>query len=155
MSLTQEDVQKANRWFAIECNNAAWDLSTKPDLTAEQKQELLLTAYASVYHWSKVGETVNVARGEMLLAHVHAIRDEGEMAMRYAKSIKAYYDKNQGDAWEWGFVHLELGFAFAVLGDKESASDEFEKVRELIATMDKEDAEIVADELKHVESLLA
>lgn len=155
MSLTQEDIQKANKWFAIECNNGAWELASKPDLTTEQKHELLLTAYASVYHWSKVGEPVNVARGEMLLAHVHAIRDEGDIAMRYANSIRSYYEANAGDPWEWGFVHLELGFAFAILGDKDSAADEFAKVRELIATMDKEDAEIVEDELKHVQTILA
>lgn len=155
MSLSQDDIQKANQWFAIECNNAAWDLASKPDLTPEQLTELLLTAYASVYHWSKVGEPVNLARGEMLLAHAHAIRGEGDTALNYAKSVKAFYDANGGDAWEIAFAHLELGFAFGVLDDRTGASGQFEKVRSLIEQMEQEDASIVEDELKHVESILS
>lgn len=155
MSLSQDDIKKANQWFAIECNNAAWDLTSQADLSAEQRQELLLTAYASVYHWSKVGEPVNVARGEMLLAHTHAIRGEGEAAMRYAKNVKAFYDANGGDTWEIAFGHLEIGFAYGVLGDKSGSASQLDKVRELIGQMDREDAAIVEDELKRVEAILS
>jgi oxalate decarboxylase/phosphoglucose isomerase-like protein (cupin superfamily) len=77
-----------NQWhrrFAVACNNHTWDLIEKPERTPAEDQEMLNNAYASIFHWSKVGTALHMARGEVNLAHVHALRGEGELALRYAQ----------------------------------------------------------------------
>lgn len=114
---TPEMIEKWHRRFAVECNNHTWDLIDKAERTPDEDQEMLNTAYASIYHWSKVGTPLHIARGEVNLAHVHALRGEGEMARRYARSCLAFFESGAGEDWDVAFAHAELAFAAAVLGD--------------------------------------
>ncbi|PHS02886.1 MAG: hypothetical protein COA78_19925 [Blastopirellula sp.] len=36
---TDSNIQKMHRWFAIECNNRAWDLTSQPERTSEQLED--------------------------------------------------------------------------------------------------------------------
>lgn len=66
------DIPRAQRWFAVECNNLAWDLLDKPDRTADETERMLHAAHASVHHWLAVGNELNRLRGMVLLANVYA-----------------------------------------------------------------------------------
>ncbi|MFN0019032.1 MAG: hypothetical protein ACKVP0_12280 [Pirellulaceae bacterium] len=68
------DLAKAQRWFAIECNNAAWELLDKPGRTADETERLLHVAHASVHHWLAAGNAMNQLRGVVLLANVTPAR---------------------------------------------------------------------------------
>jgi hypothetical protein len=79
------DLAKAHRWFAIECNNQAWDLVEKLNRTAEETQQMIHLAHASVLHWQSVGSALNRQRGENLLATVHAAAGDAAAAVRHAE----------------------------------------------------------------------
>jgi hypothetical protein len=66
------DLPKAQRWFAIECNNGAWELLDKPNRSADETERLLHVAHASVHHWLAAGNALNHLRGVVLLANVYA-----------------------------------------------------------------------------------
>jgi hypothetical protein len=68
--ITDEDLKKWHRRFAVEANNRAWTVSEKRELTSEERTELLYAAYAAAYHWSKVGTAAQVAQAELLLGRV-------------------------------------------------------------------------------------
>lgn len=78
------DLPRAQRWFAVECNNAAWDLLDKAERTADETERLLHVAHASVHHWLAAGNELNHLRGLVLLANVYASASLPEGARLYA-----------------------------------------------------------------------
>jgi len=78
------DREIADRWFAVECNNRAWDLVEKADRTPEETGEMIHTAHTSLWHWQRVGTQVNRLRALTLLATAYLAAGEREAAVRYA-----------------------------------------------------------------------
>ncbi|HZL88632.1 MAG TPA: hypothetical protein VFB96_09690 [Pirellulaceae bacterium] len=78
------DPAKAHRWFAVELNNAAWDLCELPARTAEETERMIDAAHASVHHWRQVGTVLNSLRGQVLLVSCHVAAGYDESALRYA-----------------------------------------------------------------------
>ena len=79
------DVAKAHRWFAVECNNAAWNLVEKPSRTVDEVQELIHVAHAAAWHWQAVGTSLNRQRAENLLATVYVLAGDAAAAVRHAE----------------------------------------------------------------------
>lgn len=76
------DAAKAHRWFAVECNNAAWELiETSGALSNAEADSLLHQAHASCYHWAHAGDALNHLRAYVLLSTAYA------RAGRYADSL--------------------------------------------------------------------
>lgn len=89
MPETPFDLLRAQRWFAVECNNAAWELLEKSNRTADETERMLHAAHASVHHWLAIGNDLNHLRGMVLLANVHAGAGLAEGAARYAEQALA------------------------------------------------------------------
>jgi len=147
----QETIDRWHRWFAVECNNAAWELTSKPEPTVSEGAELLYTAYASAYHWFKVGTPLNQARAVLLLAHTHSLLDQGEQAMQYAQSVLPYFQSGEGADWDLAFTHLEIALAAAVKDDKAAHAQHYQIASELgQAIQDPEDRAIFLNELARI-----
>src|SRR5882672_536068 len=114
----REDVQKWNRWFAVECNNRAWRLAEQVSRTPAEDEEMVHAAHAATLHWSRVGTELHQARAAMLLGQVHALVGDGKRALRYARESFAFVTARQ-DTPGW-----ELAFAHAVLANAAAANDE-------------------------------
>src|SRR5829696_569161 len=78
------DEQVAQRWFAVECNNRAWDLLERSDRTAEEADEMVHLAHASCWHWQHAGTEINRLRAMCLLANVYSQVGRAQEALRYA-----------------------------------------------------------------------
>ena len=72
-------------------------------------------AHASAYHWSEVGEAINHARADMLLAHVHSLLGEGSNALFYGKRALEFCQHNQCDDMDLPFALSEVAFAHFVM----------------------------------------
>lgn len=150
---TPEMIEKWQRWFAVECNNRAWDLSGKPKRTPVEDQEMLNSAYAAAFHWSKVGKPINNARADMTLSHMHALLGQGEMALRYAQRCLAFLESNAGEDWDVAFAHAEMAFAAAVLGDSDLHAKHYaEAKRRGEAIQEEEDRTVFMDEFSRIPS---
>src|SRR5687767_12739037 len=79
------DLPKAHRWFAVECNNQAWDLIEKPNRGAEDVQQMIHLAHAAMLHWQAAGTALNRQRGENLLATVYVLAGDAAAAVRHAE----------------------------------------------------------------------
>jgi hypothetical protein len=79
------DLAPAHRWFAIEFNNAAWDLIEQPQRTADQTQQMLHFAHAAHLHWQSAGTALNRQRAENLLATVYLRAGDAPAALRHAE----------------------------------------------------------------------
>ena len=148
---SQENIDQWHRWFAVECNNTAWDLISKPERTAAEGADMLFVAYASAYHWFKIGPELNQARAVLLLAHTHSMLGQGEQAMQYAHSALPYFQAGNGEDWDLAFAHLEVALAAAVSGDRESHAHYYRLARELgEAIHEAEDQEIFLKEFSRI-----
>jgi hypothetical protein len=112
-----EDVQKWNKWFAVECNNRAWRLAEQTSRSAAEDEEMLNAAHAAALHWAKVGTELHRARAAILLGQAHALLGDGKRALQYAREAFAYVSEHESPAWQVAFAH-------AVLANAAAANDE-------------------------------
>lgn len=99
------DTAAWQRYFAMQANNAAWELSTQP-MDAAHAAELLDAAHASAWHWKAVGTELNRMRATMLLAQAHALAGHGASALAYAREMRDYFlARSDTPDWEIAFAH--------------------------------------------------
>jgi len=110
------DTAAWQRYFAMQGNNAAWDLSTQP-MDAARAAELLDAAHASAWHWKAVGTELNRMRATMLLAQAHALAGHGATALAYAREMRDYFvGRPDTPDWEIAFAHAVHAHAAHVAG---------------------------------------
>jgi hypothetical protein len=141
---TPEEIKKWHRWFGVECNNQTWALADKEARSPDEDRLMKLLAYSSLYHWSQVGTLVNVARGEVNLAHVHSLLGEGQEAQQFAQSALATFEAGDGEDWDLAFALLECAQAARVTGQMDLYSDFYNRTKTQVNEVkEKEDREIV------------
>jgi hypothetical protein len=118
------DVAVAHRWFAVETNNAFWDLLERPDRSREEDRRMVDLAHASAYHWSHAGDEVNRQRADVALANAYAATDAGDLAVAYAKralaGLSALADRLAD--WDRAVTLDALSRAYAAAGGRELAA---------------------------------
>lgn len=138
-----EDIARWQKWFAIACNNRAWALVEQQSRTPAETHELLHTAHAAAWHWSRVGTELNGARSEMLLGFAHALAGDGPLALRYAMSSFNYFNEHEAPDWEQAFAHAVLAAAAKAAGNAELHSEHYSEAARLgDAIADPEDREV-------------
>jgi hypothetical protein len=146
-----EDFTKWHRWFAVDCNNAAWSLAGKASRTAAEDRDMLNRAYAAAYHWSRIGQPVNDARADLLVAHAHAVLGHGELALQYARRRLAFFEGPAAEDWDQAFAHAEMAYAAAAAGDKDLHATHYAQALECgRAIQDEEDRRIFLEEFSRI-----
>ena len=77
---------------------------------------MLDAAHAARLHW-RVGDELNAARADMLLAHAHAKVGRPDLALRYARRSYDYLMSVESPDWEVAFAHAILANAARAAGD--------------------------------------
>lgn len=113
----QTEIEKWQRWFAVECNNRTWDIASQPERTPEEEREMVAAAYAAAFHWAKVGTAVHIARADVTLAHALSIAGQGTLALEAAVRGLQFFAQRNGEDWDIAFAHLEVALAAYVRGD--------------------------------------
>lgn len=136
---------EASRKFAVNANQQVWlylEMSTR---TPAQDEEMLLAAYASLYHWNQVGTIVNTQRGYWLLAHVYAVLSQPNPSRRYAEichEITRQYPDDMKD-FDMAYAFEALARAHAMQGDQKTASEFYGKAQQAgMIIADEEDRKI-------------
>ncbi|MEO7664253.1 MAG: helix-turn-helix domain-containing protein [Candidatus Limnocylindrales bacterium] len=143
----------AHRRLGVSLFNHTWTLIEKADRTPAETDEMIHSAHASRFHWSKAGTTVNLARGEWQIARVYCVLGRGEPALWHAGRCLAYADAaaaaGEAEAWDLAAAYESMARASAVAGDIEAAGQWRDRAR--AAT----DAIPEADEREIIEGDLA
>jgi hypothetical protein len=132
-----------HRELGKELFNRTWTLMELEDRTPEQDDELVYTAHASRYHWSRVGGPEHAARGEWQCSRVHTLLGRSEPALHHAARCLEICEANEIGDWDLAYAYEGLSRAHRVAGDAAEA----ERYRELAARAgeaiaDPEDREI-------------
>jgi hypothetical protein len=148
---TKEMIDKWDRWFAVQCNNRSWDLIAKPDRSPEEDRELLAGAYASAFHWERVGTPINAARADLTVAHAHAALGNGQLALFHAQRCLSFFERGQGEDWDLAFAHAAVAYAAAVSGDASLHAKHYASAKERGANItDAEDRRIFHGEFSRI-----
>lgn len=79
------DLARAQRWFAVEFNNEAWDLLEVAQRAPEQDDRLLHCAHAACRHWLDAGNALNHLRALCLLSCAYHAVGDAINALRYGQ----------------------------------------------------------------------
>lgn len=138
------------RSLAVSLFNHAWTLLDRADRTAAEDDELLHAAHASRFHWGRVGEPVNIARGEWQCSRAYAVLGRAEPALHHARrSLEVCLANPDGlDDFDLPLAHEALARAALVAGDLSTATEHLARARALAAAIaEADDREIVEADL--------
>lgn len=132
------DVATAERWFAVECNNRAWDLVESDQIGAEDLEDMLHFAHAAWVHWKAVGTPLNLQRAACLLATAYVKADRAGSAQRYAERCLQLSEEN-GDEQTPFDRATALGCAAraaAIAGDHATAHEHYQAMLRSVSAFD-------------------
>ncbi len=101
-------VKEFHRKMAVETNNGVWPFLDKANPTQEDLEEALHMAHASRYHWSKVGQPINIARAEYVISRVYSAMKRAEPAIYHAKRCLEMTEQA-------GVKDFDIAFAYEVM----------------------------------------
>ncbi len=148
---TVELDRATQRQLGVDLYNSTWALMEKPDRTAAETDEMIHRAHASRWHWARVGEPVNLARGEWLCARVYATLGRGEPALWHARrcvEINEALETEAHETWDLPTAYEAMARASFAAGDP--ASGALWKAKSMAALediTDTDDREPIAQDL--------
>lgn len=96
------EIAVAHRWFAIECNNEAWQILEQPQINAMDRARVMHIAHASTYHWIQCGTPLNELRAMHLL--IYACIRLGEDGEAYADRVEQLLNEVADQLTDWDRV---------------------------------------------------
>jgi hypothetical protein len=137
------------RALGVALYNRTWELLEVPHRTPSQVDEMIHTAHASRYHWTRVAEPANLARGEWLCSRVYAVLGRGEPALWHARRCVEIDEAAGIGDWDTAAAYEAMARASAVAGDRAAARAWVARGREACAAI------ADADDREHIEADLA
>ena len=116
-------INEAHKEFAKETNGRIWALLDKEKRSQIENDELLYVAYASCYHWFKVGTGVHHQRGEYLISKVYISLHISEQALHHAKRCLDLTEQHRNEMKDFdiAFAYECVARAYAMHGDEKEA----------------------------------
>lgn len=146
----QYTLLEAHQEFAKRANHRVWDLLEQSTQTAEEDEELILAASASLYPWLQAGGAVQSQRGHWLLSRVYVVlgrvQDTLDLALKCQSITESHLDEMED--FDLAFAQESLARAYALVGDFMQA-DEHPTAAEKLgqAIKDAKDQEIFLGDL--------
>ncbi|MBN2230311.1 MAG: hypothetical protein JW779_12050 [Candidatus Thorarchaeota archaeon] len=134
--------------IAKETNNAIWPTLDKENPSSQELEEALHMAHTSTYHWSKVGQPINIARGEYMISRVNSAMKRGHSALAHAERSLSIAQSTEHKDWDIAFAYEAITRAYAALQDKKKYEEYKKLAQKTIDTLaDEEDKNICQGEL--------
>jgi hypothetical protein len=147
------DLNHAHRHFAAGCFNRTWTLIEKTDRTPADDEAMLLTASASLWHWTQRADRTdqNLSVGHWQLSRVYSLLGRGDDAMRHAEQSLLY--ANGSPPFYVGYAHEAIARAALKLGNVPLCQEHLQQARSLAATVcDQNDRTLLEGDLQSLAS---
>jgi DNA-binding transcriptional MerR regulator len=145
------DVDAAtHRALGVALYNHTWTLLEKSDRTPAETDEMIHSAHASRFHWSRAegSEPVNLARGEWQCSRVYAVLGRGEPALWHARRCLAIDEAAGAADWDIASAYEAMARASGVAGDEEAAAEwKAKATAALDGIADQDDREVIEGDL--------
>jgi hypothetical protein len=130
-----EEIARWRRYYAIECNNRAWDLAGQETRTPAETEELVHAAHAAAWLWEGIGDELNRARGWMLLGQALGLAGQAAPALDYAGRSLAFFLAHECPDWELAFAHAVQACAAQAAGESALYETHWRRAAELGAAI--------------------
>ena len=141
-----------HRRLGIDLFNHTWTLIEKADRTPAEVDEMIHSAHASRYHWSKAGNSANLGRGEWQCSRVYATLGRGEPAVWHARRCVDYSEAaaaaGEAESWDVPSSYEAMARALAVAGNRIEAEEWRSRARAAVAAISEpEDRQVIEQDL--------
>jgi hypothetical protein len=96
--------------------NRVWELLESERRTPAEDDEMIHAAHASRYHWGRVGEPANFARGEWQCSRVYAVLGRSEPALWHGRRCLDLCDEHGIGDFDLAYAYEALARAHRVAG---------------------------------------
>ena len=117
--VSDEVDRKLGAW----CFNRTWELIEKEDRSAADDEEMLMTTFASRYHWSRVGTPTNFARSEWQIARVYVVLGNPQEALSHARRCLEITEDAGLRDFDLAFAYEGMARALALSGQRAEATE--------------------------------
>lgn len=136
---------ETERKLAVALYNHCWTLLETP-ASPERDDELERSAFASLYHWSQVGDATNLAIGEWMIAHAYLVLGRLEEAERFALRVVDICASNGLQDFYLAYGYLEMARTERARGNSASAADWLARAK-AVEIPDADDQEVFEKDL--------
>ena len=119
----------AQEKFAKSIYNQIWNLLDKKDRTPSENEDLVLSAYASLYHWKQIGTEVNLQRGYWMVSKVYQCLGIVDQAVNWAEKSQDITERYSDDMEDFDLAYAQEGLAraYAQSGDFKRAKRHYDQ----------------------------
>ncbi len=145
------DIAAAHKYFSAGCFNSAWTLIDKAERTADENEQMLALAHASVWHWRERDDCKprNLSIGYWQLSRVYALIRHGERAAHYGALCLAV--SADEPPFFLGYAHEALARAAALVGDVTAMSEHLAQAQGLAEMVQEaEDRQLLLADLQTI-----
>ena len=139
--MNNESKALTHRELAASCFNRTWDYLDKPELSADEIDEMIHIAHASFWHWTQVEDhtSLNLSIGTWQLSRVYAVAGQPERAEHFAKRCVEVSETHDLPPFYVGYGYEACARASALRGERQNAMELIEKGRHLANLVEKEE----------------
>ncbi len=155
--LKDADMQEIHKQLSVKCFNECWTLIDKKDRTAEDVENMLLLADASLWHWKQRADLKpeNLSVGYWQVSRVHALAGQREMARLFGEKCLAVGQDAKLSPFYVGYGYEALARAEILAGNTDAAKSLLAKARdELNAITDKDERDALEPDIVSLEKML-
>jgi hypothetical protein len=148
---TIEESASWHRRFAGESFNESWDLLERSGRDADADAELLAAAFASRWHWGRVGTAENRGLGDHQVAKVAAALGLADLSQQFALRALRISEEHGWTGWQRAVCLEGMARAAHVAGDTAGRDGWLERAaRALDEIDDPEDRAVVESQLSEL-----
>ena len=152
-AVSKSDDTELHRRLGAELFNKVWDLLGMEKRTPGQDAEMIHTAHASRYHWSRAENGPRAARGEWLCSWVYSELERPEPALYHAHRCEAICHEFEGELEDFDLPAMHEAFARAqlVAGNREEAMHRLKLATDLCSQIsDPDDRDIIQAQIDSI-----
>jgi hypothetical protein len=149
-----ENMEDVHKELSVDCFNRCWTLMDKADRSAEDVENMVLLANASLWHWKqrKDSKPLNLSIGYWQVSRAYALAGDYEMA-------KFFGDRCLQVGQQHGLPAFYVGYAYEALARAELLKGRTAAGKELLAearkrlneVTDKEERNLLGSDLDSLE----
>jgi hypothetical protein len=152
-AVSKRDDAELHRRLGTELFNKVWDYLGMEARTLDEDTEMIHTAHASRYHWSRVENGPRAARGEWLCSWVYSELERPEPALYHAHRCEAICREFEAELEDFDLpaMHEALARAQLIAGNRQEALHRLKLATDLCARIaDPEDREIIQAQIDSI-----
>ncbi|MCM8527562.1 MAG: hypothetical protein NE327_13660 [Lentisphaeraceae bacterium] len=136
---SKEGLQIVHQNFSASCFNKTWDFISKESLSEEEKEDMIATSYASLWHWKQrtdyKDENLSIAywqlgRVQCLAGKAQTASEFGEKCLKASEKLGPFYI---------GYAYEVMLNSAIITGDKNEAVKYLKLAEEQLALVEDKD----------------